>query len=280
MQPPGRRYYSFLSINFGLITNLDIGTEHLRWGTSCLYFNPRRSFRFCLIFCVIECVRQGAYSGAFFWTSMQSRVGKQQTQRLGCGAALGLGVACGQCHTPAHRAGPPLQPSWLAPPALHFSSLWFYAPAAPWRCSALLYLAIGLRPVPLSALLPPTNADGWAARGSLWGRCSRFCWRAATWRVWLSWRRRTLALRAGKTGRPQQRRRRQKRLRAAAGARRGRRRGRVQGRTPGQQQQQQGPTWLARSLSGARWRRRWPRGRPCSTPRSSISWQVRAGVGA
>lgn len=31
VQPPGRRYFSFLSINFGLITNLDIGTEHLRW---------------------------------------------------------------------------------------------------------------------------------------------------------------------------------------------------------------------------------------------------------
>jgi hypothetical protein len=26
-----RRCFSFLSVNFGLITNLDIGTEHLRW---------------------------------------------------------------------------------------------------------------------------------------------------------------------------------------------------------------------------------------------------------
>ncbi len=32
LQPPGRRYYSFLSLTFGLIPNLDIGTEHLRWG--------------------------------------------------------------------------------------------------------------------------------------------------------------------------------------------------------------------------------------------------------
>ncbi|GAB4814339.1 hypothetical protein N2152v2_001385 [Parachlorella kessleri] len=31
LQPPGRRYYSFLSLTFGLIPNLDIGTEHLRW---------------------------------------------------------------------------------------------------------------------------------------------------------------------------------------------------------------------------------------------------------
>ena len=30
LQPPGRRYYSIVSINFGLITNLDIGTEHMR----------------------------------------------------------------------------------------------------------------------------------------------------------------------------------------------------------------------------------------------------------
>jgi sphingosine kinase len=28
---PPRRCFSFLSINFGLVTNLDIGTEHLRW---------------------------------------------------------------------------------------------------------------------------------------------------------------------------------------------------------------------------------------------------------
>jgi len=30
LQPPGRRYYSIVSINYGLITNLDIGTEHMR----------------------------------------------------------------------------------------------------------------------------------------------------------------------------------------------------------------------------------------------------------
>lgn len=30
LQPPGRRYYSLVSLNFGLITNLDIGTEHMR----------------------------------------------------------------------------------------------------------------------------------------------------------------------------------------------------------------------------------------------------------
>ena len=32
LQPPGRRYYSFLSITYGLIANLDVGTENLRWG--------------------------------------------------------------------------------------------------------------------------------------------------------------------------------------------------------------------------------------------------------
>lgn len=31
LQPPTTRFYSFLSLNFGLISNLDIGTEHLRW---------------------------------------------------------------------------------------------------------------------------------------------------------------------------------------------------------------------------------------------------------
>eukprot|EP00891_Asterochloris_glomerata_P009476 jgi/Astpho2/9476/Aster-01729 len=31
LQPPGRRYYSFLSITYGLIANLDVGTENLRW---------------------------------------------------------------------------------------------------------------------------------------------------------------------------------------------------------------------------------------------------------
>ena len=29
-QPPDRRYYAFLSLTFGLIANLDIGTESLR----------------------------------------------------------------------------------------------------------------------------------------------------------------------------------------------------------------------------------------------------------
>jgi hypothetical protein len=29
LQPP-RRYYGFVSINYGLIANLDVGTEHLR----------------------------------------------------------------------------------------------------------------------------------------------------------------------------------------------------------------------------------------------------------
>ena len=31
LQPPAPRLYSFLSLTFGLISNLDIGTEHLRW---------------------------------------------------------------------------------------------------------------------------------------------------------------------------------------------------------------------------------------------------------
>ncbi|KAK9835353.1 hypothetical protein WJX81_004306 [Elliptochloris bilobata] len=31
LQPPGRRYYAFLSIVFGMVANLDRGTEHLRW---------------------------------------------------------------------------------------------------------------------------------------------------------------------------------------------------------------------------------------------------------
>ena len=30
LQPPGRRYYAFLSIVFGMVANLDRGTEHLR----------------------------------------------------------------------------------------------------------------------------------------------------------------------------------------------------------------------------------------------------------
>ena len=30
LQPPATRFYSFLSLNFGLVSNLDIGTEHLR----------------------------------------------------------------------------------------------------------------------------------------------------------------------------------------------------------------------------------------------------------
>ncbi|KAL0044874.1 hypothetical protein WJX82_000765 [Trebouxia sp. C0006] len=31
LQPPSTRFFSFLSLNFGLISNLDIGTENLRW---------------------------------------------------------------------------------------------------------------------------------------------------------------------------------------------------------------------------------------------------------
>ena len=31
VQPPARRFYSFLSLTFGGIPNLDVGTEHLRW---------------------------------------------------------------------------------------------------------------------------------------------------------------------------------------------------------------------------------------------------------
>lgn len=31
LQPPSKRYFAFLCLNFGLISNLDIGTEHLRW---------------------------------------------------------------------------------------------------------------------------------------------------------------------------------------------------------------------------------------------------------
>ena len=30
LQPPSQSYFAFLSLNFGLISNLDIGTEHLR----------------------------------------------------------------------------------------------------------------------------------------------------------------------------------------------------------------------------------------------------------
>jgi hypothetical protein len=30
VQPPGRRYFAFLSIYFGMMANLDIGTDHLR----------------------------------------------------------------------------------------------------------------------------------------------------------------------------------------------------------------------------------------------------------
>ncbi len=30
MQPPGQRYFAFLSIVFGMVANLDRGTEHLR----------------------------------------------------------------------------------------------------------------------------------------------------------------------------------------------------------------------------------------------------------
>lgn len=30
LQPPSKRYFSFLSLSFGLTSNLDIGTEHLR----------------------------------------------------------------------------------------------------------------------------------------------------------------------------------------------------------------------------------------------------------
>ena len=32
LQPPGRRYFSFLSLTYGLIANVDIGTENLRYG--------------------------------------------------------------------------------------------------------------------------------------------------------------------------------------------------------------------------------------------------------
>lgn len=31
LQPPSKRYFAFLCLNFGLISNLDIGTEHLRY---------------------------------------------------------------------------------------------------------------------------------------------------------------------------------------------------------------------------------------------------------
>lgn len=34
-QPPGRRHFSFLSITFGFIANVDIGTEHLRRADDC-----------------------------------------------------------------------------------------------------------------------------------------------------------------------------------------------------------------------------------------------------
>ena len=35
VQPPHRRYYSFLSMTFGGIPNLDVGTEHLRRVPCC-----------------------------------------------------------------------------------------------------------------------------------------------------------------------------------------------------------------------------------------------------
>lgn len=38
MQPPGRRYFSFLSITFGFIANVDIGTEHLRFSLLGIQF--------------------------------------------------------------------------------------------------------------------------------------------------------------------------------------------------------------------------------------------------
>lgn len=31
VQPPGRRYFAFLSIYYGMMANLDIGTDHLRF---------------------------------------------------------------------------------------------------------------------------------------------------------------------------------------------------------------------------------------------------------
>ena len=31
LQPPGQRYYCLLSLVYGLMANLDVGTEHLRW---------------------------------------------------------------------------------------------------------------------------------------------------------------------------------------------------------------------------------------------------------
>jgi sphingosine kinase len=31
LQPPGRRLYLALSLTYGLLSNLDVGTEHLRW---------------------------------------------------------------------------------------------------------------------------------------------------------------------------------------------------------------------------------------------------------
>lgn len=39
LQPPATRFYSFLSLNFGLVSNLDIGTEHLRFvqGLCCCF---------------------------------------------------------------------------------------------------------------------------------------------------------------------------------------------------------------------------------------------------
>ena len=34
VQPPGKRKFGFLSVAYGMITNLDIGTEHLRSGSA------------------------------------------------------------------------------------------------------------------------------------------------------------------------------------------------------------------------------------------------------
>ena len=54
LQPPGRRYYSIVSINFGLITNLDIGTEHMRY----VGVHPKRPLELYPVCRLLSCSQQ------------------------------------------------------------------------------------------------------------------------------------------------------------------------------------------------------------------------------
>ena len=65
LQPPTTRFYSFLSLNFGLISNLDIGTEHLRYSLlACLPMQAEVDVdcAACLVSascCVFDCCLDG-----------------------------------------------------------------------------------------------------------------------------------------------------------------------------------------------------------------------------